>query len=144
LCKNKLVAAFVFSAALMSPAFAQSSDLEEYALNENRLAEGNSYFRQKCKNLDLPVKFDWSTYKDIKSDKFVPYTPCLSVLNAVGQVCDKSEDALKAVQSSLKSLTCKQASPHVLTLENGELIFGDDENDFDVQDRVLKFLMEKL
>jgi len=145
--KVKLITTLAFC-VFLTPAFAQSLGERQARTVEEKTVEGYAgYYGDKCK---MTVKFDWSTFNDSAqalSEKGTrPSSFCEMALAGIGRVCSKSQDALKAVQSSVKSLTCKQASPSTLTLENGELVYGMDfkEDRTNGRDKVEKFLMEKL
>jgi len=145
--KVKLIATLAFC-VFLTPAFAQSlADREARAYAEKKVAENvDFYLTKKCK-LTIPVKFDWSTFKDFDFTGRKDYVPgnCSAALDGMARICGTSEDALKSVQSKIKSVTCKNASPSTLALENGELVYGIDfDKDSNITERVEKFLMEKL
>jgi len=142
--KVKLVATLAFC-VFLTPAFAQSlTERLQYASEEKSMAKAVESIAEKCK-VTIPVKFDWSTFKDFDFRRFSPSGYCRIAFSAIGDICEMSEDGLKSVQSKVKSLTCKQASPSNLTLENGELVYGFDfKNDYNVRDWVRAFLVEKL
>ena len=141
--KLKFIAALAFCVSL-TPVFAQSlAEKEKFASQEKMIADDVESAAKKCK-VTIPVKFDWSTFKDIDFMKNSPAGYCDNVFSAIGSICERSEDALKSVQSKIKSVTCKHSSPHILSLENGELVYGMDVNDSNISDMVRAFLMEKL
>jgi len=146
--KLKLATTLAFC-VLLTPAFAQSlAEREARRIVDNTI---QGYVGSYAGDCNVAVKIDWSTFKDGDAKALVqksksPAEFCKFALDAVGQVCRKSSDAKKALQSNVKSVTCKQASPSTVTLENGELVYGMDFNGqaTDARDKVREFLMEKL
>jgi len=140
--KVKFVATLAFC-AFLTPAFAQSlAEREKYATYDKELAKNAEDMVKECK-VAIPVKLDWSTVKDIK--EYNPAGYCDNAFWAVKEICRGSEEGLKAVQSKIKSVTCKQSSPHILSLENGELVYGIDfKNDTNIGQMVLKYLKDNL
>ena len=147
--KVKLVATLAFFVFLtpvsLTPVFAQSlTERIQYASEDKSMAKAVESIAGKCK-VTIPAKIDWSTFKGFDFKTFSPSGYCRIAYSAIGDICEMSEDGLKSVQSRVKGLTCKQASPSTLTLENGELVYGFDfKNDYNVRDMVRAFLIEKL
>ena len=143
----KFIATLAFC-VFLTPAFAQSLAEREARTYEEKSLEAEIPGRTgDCK---VTAKFDWSTFTDgaqgLTQKNKRPSQFCKFALEAIGRVCGKGEDAKKSVQSNVKSLTCKEASPSTVSLENGELVYGidlKDEANTGV-DKVQKFLMEKL
>jgi len=142
--KVKLIATLAFC-AFLTPAFAQSlAERGKRAEVEKKLAENVEFYTTKNCKVNIPAKFDWSA---TKSDEPGIADYCSDAITAISAICEKSEDGLKAVQSSVKSVTCKQAAPSTLAFENGELVYGIDVSkgtSYTVRDKIQKFLEEKL
>jgi len=142
--KVKLVVTLAFC-VFLTPAFAQSlAERKQYAFEDKSMAKEAESIAKKCR-VTIPAKIDWNTFKDFDFKVFSPSSYCRIAFSAIGDICEISEDGLKSVQSKVKSLTCKQASPSTLTLENGELVYSFDfKNDYNIRDKVRAFLLEKL
>ena len=145
--KVKLIATLAFC-VFLTPAFAQSLGERQTRAAEERSLEVERPSRTgKC---TVTVKFDWSTFTDSAQSLYEkdkrPSQYCKFALEAIGRVCAKGEDGKNSVQANVKSVTCKQASPSTVSLENGELVYGMDFNDQANTgiDKVEKFLMQKL
>jgi len=143
--KSKYLAAF-FLCAFLTPAFAQSlAEKEKQAHEDKAIAEAAESTFKKCK-VNIKVTFDWSTFNmaEIKKNNNSVSSYCEDALSAINYICEHSEDGLKAVQDKIKSLTCKQSSPHILSLQNGEMVYGIDFKDSNIMDMVRKYLMDNL
>jgi len=130
------------------PVFAQSlAQKQAYAEQEKRLSE--MYIKktnEKC-GMELNVKFDWSAIKfqEHWTDGQTPSGTCGAVVEGIGDVCQVSADAKKAVQSNVKGVICKEAPPAGFSFGKGVLVYGMDlKNDANVVDRTKKFLMDNL
>jgi len=97
--------------------------------------------------VSLNAKFDWSAikYQEQWPDGHTLAVVCGEAVVGVGDVCRVSEDAMKTVQSKVKGVICKEASPSGFSFSNGILTYGMDlKNDANTADRTRKFLMDKL
>jgi hypothetical protein len=143
--KVKLIATLAFC-AFLTPAFAQSLAERQARTVEEKTLEAEVALRTR--DCTVTTKIDWSTFTDsaqaLTEKEKRPSQFCKFALSAIGLIC-RGEDGKKSLQSNVKSLTCKQASPSTLTLEKGELVYGFDIKDEANQtDKIEKFLMEKL
>jgi hypothetical protein len=128
----------------LTPAFAQSlAEKERYAAQEKSMESSIEETAKQCKTT-IKVKFDWPSFKkeDVLSRSNSGF--CENVFTALNQVCRDSDAGLKAVQSSVKSVTCKRASPRAISLKNGELVFGIDYDAVNDYDAIYKFLKDNL
>jgi hypothetical protein len=128
----------------LTPAFAQSlAEKEKYAAEEKKMVQTVENTAKQCKT-EIKVNFDWSTFKKEDFAKYSPSGYCGNAFKALNAVCTGSDLGLQAVQSKVKSVTCKQAAPRSLSLKNGELVFGIDYNAVNDYDAVVAFLKENL
>ncbi len=141
--KFKYVAALGLC-VFLTPAFAQSlAEKEKYAAEEKEIASSVENTARQCKT-NIKVKFDWSSFKKKDLEERGAATFCNAAFSALNDVCTSSDAGLKAVQSKVKSVTCKQSSPRSLSLKNGELVFGIDYNAANDHEAVLTFLKNNL
>jgi len=130
---------FVF----LTPALAQSlAEKEKYASEEKAMAGRLKSTAEQCKK-EIKVRFDWSSFsrEDLLEKRRGPSGWCEEAFAALSDICWGSEAGLKAVQDSVNSVTCRQATPRALSLKNGELVFDidfDAPNNFDAVRTFLK------
>ncbi|MCL2590765.1 MAG: hypothetical protein FWD67_07775 [Betaproteobacteria bacterium] len=139
------VAALAF--CVVTPAFAQSlAQKQKYAEEEKGLSEYIKKTNEECK-MNLDAKFDWSAikYQELWPSGHTPSAVCGAAVAGIRDVCRVSGDAMKAVQSNVKGVICKEAPPGGFSFKNGILVYGMDlTNDANTADRTRKFLMDNL
>jgi hypothetical protein len=141
--KLKFVAALALC-AFLTPASAQTlAEKEKRASAEKDMVSSVENTAKQCK-AEIKVKFDWDSFNKEDLTKYSPSGYCSNAFTALNAVCTGSEDGLKAVQSNIKSVTCKQATPRALSLKNGELVFGIDFKASNDYDAVVAFLKNNL
>jgi len=133
--------------ASLTPAFAQSlAEKKMHADVERSLSQKAETVAKAC-GATINVKFDWSTWQEAAKDKEVNF--CMnSALNIIENICLlHPKDGKEAVQSKIKTFTCKVSSPRTLSLKDGEFVYGFDPKgpDWPTDGKVLeKFLMDNL
>ncbi len=137
-------AAAISFCILTQSAFAQSlAEKELYAKEESAMVSRVENTNKQCQT-SVKFKFDWASFKKADLEDRGATTFCEGVFSAINDVCTGSDAGLKAVQSKIKSVTCKQAAPRTIALKNGELIYGIDYNAANDRDAVFDFLKKNL
>ncbi|MCL1960515.1 MAG: hypothetical protein FWG56_01760 [Desulfovibrionaceae bacterium] len=140
-------AAVLALCVVLTPAFAQSLG------EKQRRADIEKSLNRKMESVTMacgPMKFqfDWSTFQDVK-DMEINF--CMhNGLNTVENICLRTKAGKEAVQSKIKTITCKVSVPRTFSLKNGEFVYGFDPANADGgnwsydQKPLEKFLMDNL
>ena len=109
--------------ALTVAANAQSlRDKQEFATQEGYMKSSIEHVTKNC-GQEIPLKWDWSSFKVADFKEYGPASFCGEALSAVAELCSKP-DGKEAVLKSIKSIECKASTPRSITLKDGVLSYG--------------------
>ena len=124
----------------VQPAQAETlAEKERHATEEKAMASSLENVKKQCQ-ADISLAWDWSGFTKEELEDRGAATFCAAPFTALADICSSSADGLKAVQSSVKKVTCKRATPRRIELKDGELTFGIDYNAPNNEDAVRDYL----
>lgn len=137
--KTKILIACV-SVLFLQTAMAQTiAEKKIYERQEQLWKDDITNLNRDCK-AEIEVSYDWTTFKKEDLERNGAYSLCNAATRGIRQVCVNSEDGLKAVQESVKAISCVQSAAKSMELKDGTFTlgieYGNSYADRDVQEYI--------